>query len=299
MGEPFAVLDVASKFLKPSTGVLRTRPECRQSLTYNMEYATCSMQHATYCMQHATYMGSLVWLRCSCWRALIRAHTRAVRLDELVDSDGKFRSAEIYATSAPGLLPARSAVNQRSPAHPHKCDIPDGAIMDGMISRTAWYAPPLFQRPRAVLRRPPRTVALGAASERSHATPWHAAWLRTYRYSWGTRGTRGPPPLTARSLAMLPRERCAAAKTSVHLARGRSGRGVAARNTPRCDALPSCQRRGKTNPSAATPRRQEGFRPCLPVQWALKRALSQSTGCAERAARSACARSKAATTLRH
>jgi hypothetical protein len=107
------------------------------------------------------------------------------------------------ATSAPGLLPARSAVNQRSPAHPHKCDIPDGAIMDGMISRTAWYAPPLFQRPRAVLRRPPRTVALGAASERSHATPWHAACLRTYRYSWGTRGTQGPPPLTARSLAML------------------------------------------------------------------------------------------------
>ena len=203
------------------------------------------------------------------------------------------------ATSAPGLLPARSAVNQRSPAHPHKCDIPDGAIMDGMISRTAWYAPPLFQRPRAVLRRPPRTVALGAASERSHATPWHAAWLRTYRYSWGTRGTRGPPPLTARSLAMLPRERCAAAKTSVHLARGRSGRGAAARNTPRCDGLPSCQRRVKTNPSAATPRRQEGFRFCLPVQRALKRALSQSTGCAERAARSACARSKAATTLRH
>ena len=100
------VLDVSSKFLKPSTGVLRTRPECRQSLTYNMEYATCSMQHATYCMQHATYMGSLLWLRCSCWRALIRAHTRAVRLDELVDSDGKFRSAEIHATSAPGFLPS-------------------------------------------------------------------------------------------------------------------------------------------------------------------------------------------------
>ena len=134
MGEPFAVLDVSSKFLKPSTGVLRTRPECRQSLTYNMEYATCSMQHATYCMQHATYMGSLVWLRCSCWRALIRAHTRAVRLDELVDSDGKFRSAEIHATSAPEFLP--SCIARRTHCTRQRWATPGGS--EGAVRIHGW-----------------------------------------------------------------------------------------------------------------------------------------------------------------
>ena len=203
------------------------------------------------------------------------------------------------ATSAPGLLPARSAVNQRSPAHPHKCDIPDGAIMDGMISRTAWYAPPLFQRPRAVLRRPPRTVALGAASERSHATPWHAACLRTYRYSWGTRGTQGPPPLTARSLAMLhAKVRSGQAALKRPFILHAAGQAAARRRATRHVAT-GCRATARENKPVSRNAATAGGLSPLPVQRVLKRALSQSTGCAERAARSACARSKAATTLRH